>query len=90
MLNAAALGGETRSGLGTSSAMAALRPCLGTAEQDLDGMVIMTLGAKGVVELELISSGECWVGDHAMIFTPAIRLGLVSNDSTAYRVRPTH
>lgn len=44
--------------------MAALRPCLGifmpSAEQDLDGAVTMTLGAKGVVELELVSSGERW------------------------------
>jgi len=31
-----------------------------SAEQDLDGMVTMTLGAKGVVELELVSSGERW------------------------------
>jgi acetylornithine deacetylase/succinyl-diaminopimelate desuccinylase-like protein len=44
--------------------IAALRPCVGifmpSAEQDLDGMVVMTLGAKGVVELELVSSGEKW------------------------------
>jgi acetylornithine deacetylase/succinyl-diaminopimelate desuccinylase-like protein len=44
--------------------MSALKPCLGifmpSAEQDLDGMVIMTLGAKGVVELELVCSGEKW------------------------------
>jgi acetylornithine deacetylase/succinyl-diaminopimelate desuccinylase-like protein len=44
--------------------MAALRPCVGifmpSAEQDLDGLVTMTLGAKGVVELELVSSGERW------------------------------
>jgi acetylornithine deacetylase/succinyl-diaminopimelate desuccinylase-like protein len=44
--------------------MAALRPCMGifmpSAEQDLDGTVTMTLGAKGVVELELVSSGERW------------------------------
>src|SRR5205823_10764345 len=31
-----------------------------SAEQDLDGKVTMTLGAKGVVELELVSSGERW------------------------------
>ncbi len=31
-----------------------------SAEQDLDGTVTMTLGAKGVVELELVSSGERW------------------------------
>jgi acetylornithine deacetylase/succinyl-diaminopimelate desuccinylase-like protein len=44
--------------------LAALRPCVGifmpSAEQDLDGMVTMTLGAKGVVELEMVSSGEKW------------------------------
>lgn len=44
--------------------IAALRPCVGifmpSAEQDLDGMVVTTLGAKGVVELELVSSGEKW------------------------------
>jgi len=44
--------------------MAALRPCIGifmpSAEQNLDGAVTMTLGAKGVVELEMVSSGERW------------------------------
>jgi acetylornithine deacetylase/succinyl-diaminopimelate desuccinylase-like protein len=44
--------------------LAALKPCVGifmpSAEQDLDGKVTMTLGAKGVVELELVSSGERW------------------------------
>ena len=44
--------------------IAALRPCMGifmpSAEQDLDGKVTMTLGAKGVVELELVASGERW------------------------------
>ena len=44
--------------------LAALKPCMGifmpSAEQDLDGAVVMTLGAKGVVELELVSSGERW------------------------------
>jgi acetylornithine deacetylase/succinyl-diaminopimelate desuccinylase-like protein len=44
--------------------MAALRPCMGifmpSAEQELDGKVTMTLGAKGIVELELVSSGERW------------------------------
>jgi acetylornithine deacetylase/succinyl-diaminopimelate desuccinylase-like protein len=30
------------------------------ASQDLDGGVLITLGAKGVVELELVSSGERW------------------------------
>jgi len=43
---------------------AALKPCIGifmpSAEQEVDGKVTMTLGAKGVVELELVSSGERW------------------------------
>jgi len=30
------------------------------ASQDLDGIVTVSLGAKGVVELELVSSGERW------------------------------
>src|SRR6184192_1886580 len=44
--------------------IAALRRCSGvfmpSAEQDLDGKVTMTLGAKGVIECELVSSGEKW------------------------------
>jgi len=44
--------------------LAALKRCSGifmpSAEQELDGKVTMTLGAKGVVELELVSSGERW------------------------------
>src|SRR4051794_21025837 len=43
---------------------AALRKTTGgfmpSAEQDLDGIVTVSLGAKGVVELELVSSGEKW------------------------------
>ena len=31
-----------------------------SATQDLDGIVTVNLGAKGVVELELVSSGEKW------------------------------
>lgn len=42
----------------------ALKKCVGIfmpfAAQDLDGMVTVTLGAKGVVEVELTSSGELW------------------------------
>src|SRR5947209_7194872 len=42
----------------------ALRKCVGVfmpnASQDLDGIVTVSLGAKGVVELELVSSGEKW------------------------------
>ena len=44
--------------------LAALRSCSGvltpSAAQGLDGIVTMSLGAKGVVELELVSSGEKW------------------------------
>src|SRR5881296_856404 len=44
--------------------LAALRKCNGiympSAEQELDGKVTMTLGAKGVIEVELVSSGERW------------------------------
>ncbi|HKW09789.1 MAG TPA: M20/M25/M40 family metallo-hydrolase [Gemmatimonadaceae bacterium] len=43
---------------------AALQKCLGIiipfGSQDLDGSVQINLGAKGVVELELVSSGEKW------------------------------
>src|SRR6059036_3379472 len=43
---------------------AALKRCSGifmpSASQGLDGDVTVTLGAKGVVELELVSSGERW------------------------------
>jgi acetylornithine deacetylase/succinyl-diaminopimelate desuccinylase-like protein len=47
-----------------SDVAAALRKCVGvlvpSAEQALDGTVTMSLGAKGVVELELIVTGERW------------------------------
>ncbi len=43
---------------------AALRTCIGVfmpeAQRDPDGIVTVSLGAKGVVELELVSSGERW------------------------------
>src|SRR6185436_6601904 len=43
---------------------AALKRCSGvfmpSAAQDPDGSVTVTLGAKGVVELELVASGEKW------------------------------
>jgi acetylornithine deacetylase/succinyl-diaminopimelate desuccinylase-like protein len=43
---------------------AALKRCAGvfmpSASQDPDGSVLVSLGAKGVVELELVSSGEKW------------------------------
>ena len=44
--------------------MAQLKKCVGVfmpeAGQERDGGVQVTLGAKGVVELELVSSGEKW------------------------------
>jgi acetylornithine deacetylase/succinyl-diaminopimelate desuccinylase-like protein len=44
--------------------LAALKNCMGifmpSASQGLDGEVTMTLGAQGVIECELISSGERW------------------------------
>ena len=43
---------------------AALRKCIGVfmpaASQDPDGIVTVSLGAKGVVELELVCTGERW------------------------------
>jgi len=43
---------------------AALRKCVGViiplGNQDLDGGVQVNLGAKGIIELELVSSGEKW------------------------------
>jgi len=43
---------------------AALRKCTGVfmpgAGQDPDGLVTVSLGAKGIVELELVSSGAVW------------------------------
>src|SRR6266481_4910339 len=42
----------------------ALKKCFGvfmpSATQDLDGIVTVNLGSKGVIELELVSSGEKW------------------------------
>ena len=44
--------------------LAALRPALGVfmpfASQGLDGQVTITFGAKGVIECELVSTGERW------------------------------
>lgn len=44
--------------------MAQLKKCVGiflpAASQDADGSVEISLGAKGVVELELVSTGEKW------------------------------
>jgi acetylornithine deacetylase/succinyl-diaminopimelate desuccinylase-like protein len=44
--------------------LAALKKCMGvfmpSTSQDPDGTVTVSLGSKGVVELELVSSGEKW------------------------------
>src|SRR4029434_8371526 len=44
--------------------LAALKKCMGVfmphAVQDLDGIVTVNLGSKGVIELELVSSGAEW------------------------------
>ena len=66
---------------------AALARCLGvfmpSAEQDVDGTVTITLGGKGIIELELICSGEAWgrgprhdihSGEKARVDSPAWRL----------------
>jgi acetylornithine deacetylase/succinyl-diaminopimelate desuccinylase-like protein len=50
--------------VGRPEVSAALKRCSGvfmpSASQDPDGTVTVSLGAKGVVELELVSSGEKW------------------------------
>ena len=50
--------------VGRPEVSAALKGCSGvfmpSASQDPDGVVTVSLGAKGVVELELVSSGEKW------------------------------
>lgn len=50
--------------VGRPEVQAALKQCMGIfmpfAAQGPDGQITMTLGGKGVVELELVSSGEHW------------------------------
>ena len=83
---------------------AALRKSVGvfmpSASQDLDGNVTVTLGAKGLVELELIASGETWGRGpgkdihsslKAMVDSPAWRLvkaldTLVSEDGNTITI----
>jgi acetylornithine deacetylase/succinyl-diaminopimelate desuccinylase-like protein len=83
---------------------AALRKTVGvfmpSAAQDLDGVVMVSLGAKGVVELELIASGEKWGRGpskdvhsslKAMVDSPAWRLvkaldTLVSDDGNTITI----
>ena len=83
---------------------AALRKCIGVfmpgAGQDPDGIVTVSLGAKGVVELELVASGESWGRGpakdvhsslKAMVDSPAWRLvkalsTLVSEDGNTITI----
>ena len=83
---------------------AALRKTVGvfmpSATQDLDGIVTVSLGAKGVVELELVASGEKWGRGpakdihsslKAMVDSPAWRLvkaldTLVSDDGNTITI----
>jgi acetylornithine deacetylase/succinyl-diaminopimelate desuccinylase-like protein len=82
----------------------ALKKCVGvfmpSATQDLDGVVTVNLGSKGVIELELVSSGEKWGRGpakdihsslKAMIDSPAWRLihalnTLVSEDGNTIKI----
>ena len=71
-----------------------------SAQQDLDGVVTVSLGAKGVVELQLVASGEQWGRGpgkdvhsslKAMIDSPAWRLvkaldTLVSKDGNTITI----
>jgi acetylornithine deacetylase/succinyl-diaminopimelate desuccinylase-like protein len=71
-----------------------------SAQQDLDGVVTVSLGAKGVVELQLVASGEKWGRGpgkdvhsslKAMIDSPAWRLvkaldTLVSKDGNTITI----
>ena len=82
----------------------ALKKCVGvfmpSATQDLDGVVTVNLGSKGVIELELVSDGAKWERGpakdihsslKAMIDSPAWRLvhalnTLVSEDGNTIRI----
>src|SRR5436309_1689749 len=82
----------------------ALKKCVGvfmpSATQDLDGVVTVNLGSKGVIELELVSSGEKWGRGpakdihsslKAMVDSPAWRLvkamdTLVSDDGNEIKI----
>src|SRR2546429_5272301 len=61
--------------------LAALKNCLGifmpSASQGLDGEVTMTLGAKGVIECELVSTAERW-GAGPRKAVPSSKIGRAS------------
>jgi len=76
-----------RDAIGHPEVAAALRRCAGifmpSASQDPDGNVTVSLGAKGVIELELVASGERWgrgptkdvhSSNRARLDSPAFRL----------------
>jgi len=85
-------------------AQEALKKCVGvfmpSATQDLDGVVTVNLGSKGVIELELVSDGAKWGRGpakdihsslKAMIDSPAWRLvhalnTLVSEDGNTIKI----
>jgi acetylornithine deacetylase/succinyl-diaminopimelate desuccinylase-like protein len=89
---------------GKPEVQTALSKCGGvfmpSATQDLDGIVTVNLGSKGVIELELVSSGEKWGRGpgkdihsslKAMIDSPAWRLvhalnTLVSEDGNTIKI----
>jgi acetylornithine deacetylase/succinyl-diaminopimelate desuccinylase-like protein len=54
-----------------------------TAMQDLDGVVTVSLGAKGVVELELVASGEKWGRGPAKDIHSSLKAAV---DSPAWRL----
>jgi len=58
--------------------LAALKNCMGifmpSASQGLDGEVTMTLGAKGVIECELIPAASAGAAARARMCTPATKL----------------
>ena len=88
----------------TPKVQAALAKTVGvfmpTAMQELDGIITVSLGAKGIVELELVSSGEKWGRGpskdihsslKAMVDSPAWRLvkalgTLVSDDGNTITI----
>ena len=90
--------------VGNPKVQAALAKTIGvfmpSAMQELDGIVTVSLGAKGIVELELVSSGEKWGRGpskdihsslKAMVDSPAWRLvkaldTLVSDDGNTITI----
>src|SRR5438270_12606054 len=65
----------------------ALKKCVGvfmpSATQDLDGVVTVNLGSKGVIELELVSDGAKWGRGPAKDIHSSLKAMI---DSPAWRV----